>query len=134
MQWTPCISFKYLVDKWHWCDDVLNLLVSSLLPEDSYVVFKREYLRKMLLGYRPLVYFWAGYVTKFTPFRLLTFQTGDIAATKNIVRDRDGRVWYHQDLIDHVLEFLMGPPGLEPPPGGIIFPYSWWKSFFTVMH
>ena len=74
VQWTPCISFKYLVEKRHWCDGICDVLVSFLLPEDSFVAFIRAYLRKMLMGYHHLpMYLWDadgiwGAMHKNTPF------------------------------------------------------------------
>ena len=71
---TPCIFFKQLVDKKGIPDICLDAVVSFLLPEDSFVAFRRAYLRKMLMGYHQLsMYLWDadgiwGAMHKNTPF------------------------------------------------------------------
>ena len=80
--------------------------MSFLLPEDSFVAFRRAYLRKMLMGYHHLpMYLWDadgiwGAMHKKTPFRKLTFHTGGPTVLHGTLGIGHGGTHYLLPLMD----------------------------------
>jgi ribosomal protein L37E len=111
---TPCITFKYLLERVKLPEAIIDTFVPYLLkiPENSWVTFRKAYLRKMLLA-------WSD--NPWTQFRMLTYQTNGMAAS---ISDTE-------DCIDRVLSFVVELPAhqVQPPKSpGILF-----RSCFTVM-
>ena len=111
---TPCITFKYLLERVKLPEAIIDTFVPYLLkiPENSWVTFRKEYLRKMLLA-------WSD--NPWTQFRMLTYQTNGMAAS---ISDTE-------DCIDRVRSFVVELPAhqVQPPKSpGMLF-----RSCFTVM-
>ena len=113
---TPCITFKYLLERVKLPETIIDTLVRYLLPENSWVTFRKEYLRKMLLA-------WSD--NPLTPFRMLTCYTNGMAAT----------ISHTEDCIDRVLRFVVELPAhqVQPPKlPGILFRSCFTVSRFTI--
>ena len=113
---TPCITFKYLLERLKLPETIIDTLVQYLLPENSWVTFRKEYLRKMLLA-------WSG--NPLAPFRMLTCHTNGMAAT----------ISYTEDCIDRVFRFAVELPAhqVQPPNlPGILFRSCFTVSRFTI--
>ena len=84
----PSIIWKHLMDKNRLPANVIDLMEAYLLPRhDASAIFRKIYLRKMLLG--PL--------DNPTPFRLLTYPGNGMAAS----------ISETEDIIDRVLAFAV---------------------------
>ena len=96
----PCITFKHLLHTVNLPETVMDTLVSYLIPdpEDSLITFRKEYLKKMLLG-------WSAEMD-WTLFRMLTWHTNGMA----------GSISAREDVLDRILEFSHGA-GYRPNRG-----------------